>query len=264
MSRKVYDNGQLVESWDDVTRTYRRYVNGSLVETRPYTAEEIGAIVGAGRVVVDERDVVMYDDDGSVIFRMGEQTFGDRGVSIFRDDGSLAFAIRKAFGGTTQSLEMRDRFGSVFLAEEALGSGLSRPYLHSPMQPVLPTAAALLHGPYGPQVPVTSGTFVTTHQAWYARHNQYGVFKAQISASDTSTSAEVRVINAADGVPLGAFFQPAWLGARAAGSTGYIEVASPALYLPGVPDALISIALQVRRTAGSGTLQVSLPESHGA
>lgn len=40
MSRKVYDNGQLLEEWDDTTRAYRRYVDGVVAEERPYSPEE--------------------------------------------------------------------------------------------------------------------------------------------------------------------------------------------------------------------------------
>jgi cytosine/adenosine deaminase-related metal-dependent hydrolase len=40
MSRKVYDDGQLVEEWDDDTTTYRRFDDGEVVEERPYSVTE--------------------------------------------------------------------------------------------------------------------------------------------------------------------------------------------------------------------------------
>lgn len=40
MSIRVYDNGVLLEEWDDPARTYRRYQAGAVVEQRPYTAGE--------------------------------------------------------------------------------------------------------------------------------------------------------------------------------------------------------------------------------
>lgn len=222
-------------------------------------------LANGGSLVVDGGDVVMLDADGSEMLRIGPQQHGDRGVSVSREDGSLALVVRKAFSNSTlQTLEIRDRLGNLIVSEEALGWGLSRPFLQIPMRPVMATPTALMHGQYGPEVPVTSGTFETTHQAWYARHNQYGRFCFQIAASDATTAAEVRVINVATGNPLAAFFQPSWLGTRAVGDTAFVEVVSPPLSVPGDPDDRISIAAQVRRSAGAGTLTVALPESHGA
>lgn len=43
MSRKVYDAGELVEEWDDSTRTFRRFEDGVLVEERSYADEERAA-----------------------------------------------------------------------------------------------------------------------------------------------------------------------------------------------------------------------------
>lgn len=221
--------------------------------------------IGDGGLVIDGGDVTMLDTDGSIMFLLGDQLYGDRGLLMAREDGSIALVLRKAFAGPgTQTLEFRSRDGYLLFAEEALGAGLSRPYLHLPMHPVMATPTALQHGPYGAEVPVTSATFITTHQAWYARHNQFGRVMLQIAASDATTAAEVRVINAATSAVLGDFFAAPWLGTRAAGSTGFVQVDSPRLFLPGNPDDRISVAVQVRRSAGTGTLRVATPESHGA
>lgn len=45
MSRKIYDDGSLVEEWDDATVTYRRFDDGALVEERPYTDTEAAGLV---------------------------------------------------------------------------------------------------------------------------------------------------------------------------------------------------------------------------
>ena len=222
-------------------------------------------LANGAQLVVDGGDVVMLDTDGSALFRLGLQANGDRGVSVFREDGSIALAIRKAFPSSgAQSVEIRDRLGNLIVAEEALGSGMSRPFLHIPMVPVIDTATALPTGPYGPEVPVTAATFTTTHRAWFARHNQYGRFMVQIAASDATTAAEVRIINAATNTVLGDFLAGPWLGVRAAGSTTHVQVDPPRIFLPGAPDERVSVAVQVRRTAGTGTLSVALPESHGS
>ena len=38
MIRETYENGTLVERWDDVTATYTRFESGEEVESRPYTS----------------------------------------------------------------------------------------------------------------------------------------------------------------------------------------------------------------------------------
>lgn len=221
--------------------------------------------ISGGDLVVDGGDFLLLDTDGSTVFRLGPQTHGDRGVSIYRETGELAIGVRKAFESSgEQTVEIRDGDGSLIVAEEALGSGLSRPFLHLPFHPVLATPAALQHGPYGPQVPVAVTDWTTTHQAWFARHNQYALLRVRVSASDLTTAGEVRVVNPATGAVLGDFLAGPWTGTRAAGSTSHTEVAPPRLFLPGAPDERVSVAVQVRRTAGAGTLNVSLPESHGA
>ena len=223
--------------------------------------------VGTGGMTIDGGDFRALDVDGSEILLLGEMIHGDRGFVITRADGTIAFEMRKTFSNsTTQSVYIRDDDGAVLLAEESLGDGIAQPYLPIPLQPVTATSTALSTGPYGPQVAVTSGTFVTTHQAWYARHNQYGLFRIRVAASDLTTAGEVQVINVATGTPLNPFFQPAWLGTRAAGSTGYTEVVTSGadgLLLPGVMHSEISVAVQVRRTAGAGTLTVAVPTAHG-
>lgn len=44
MSRRVYSNGVLLEEWDDANLIYRRFVNGEIVEERPYTVAEVVAV----------------------------------------------------------------------------------------------------------------------------------------------------------------------------------------------------------------------------
>lgn len=254
----------LEQRFRDLERRVRDLTSRAL--QRPKFAVTDGDLtISGGALVVDGGDFLLLDTDGSTVFRLGPQLWGDRGVSIFREDGALAVAVRKAFENSPdQTLEVRDRDGVLLLAEEALGAGLSRPFLHVPMHPVLATPGTLQHGPYGAEVPVATATWTTTHQAWFTRHNQYARFVAQVSASDATTAAEVRVVNADTSEVLGAFLAGAWTGTRAAGGTAHTEVESPAIFLPGAPEDDVSVALQVRRTAGTGTLQVALPRSQGA
>lgn len=266
MSRRVYSNGVLLEEWDDATLTYRRFVNGEVVEERSYTAPEVAAIVGAGAVVITDRQMVVLDDDGSEIFRIGDMQWGDRGFLFRRENGQLAISMNKAFSSSTyQALTLRDASGYSLLEEEALGVGLGKPYLPIPVLPVTSTTTTGSLGPWGPQVAVSSGSFVTTHQGWFVRTNRWAMFRIQVAASDTTTSGEVQVVDSSTGLPLAGFLQSPWLGTRATGSTSYVELVagSGSVSLPGNPHERISIAIQARRTAGAGTLTVAVPEAHG-
>ena len=40
MNRQVFENGVLVEEWDDEVATYTRFESGEEVESRPYTTVE--------------------------------------------------------------------------------------------------------------------------------------------------------------------------------------------------------------------------------
>lgn len=221
--------------------------------------------IGNGNLVIDGGDVTMLDVDGSVMFLLGGQLNGDRGVTISRESGVAAFAIRKSFPTSNkQTVVITDANGLPLVAEESLGNGLSHPFLPIPLQPATATSSSLSTGPWGYEITSSSTTYETTHQAWYARHNQFGLFRIRVAASDTTTAGEVRVINVGTGVGLGPFLSPAWTGVRAAGSTAYTEIVSPGLNLPGTMHTSISVAVQVRRTAGTGTLTVAVPESRGS
>jgi hypothetical protein len=221
--------------------------------------------IGSGGLVVDGGDITALDVDGSVIFRLGPQQHGDRGVTVTREDGVNAIALRKSFSNSTkQTLVLTDANNLPLVAEESLGTGLSYPFLPIPLQPAPAASGAVVAGPWGYEVTHASASWTTAHQAWYARHNQYGLFRLRVAASDATTAGEVRVINVASGLALGGFLSGAWTGVRAAGSTGYTEIVSPGLALPGTAHTSVSIAVQVRRTAGTGSLTVAVPESRGS
>lgn len=222
--------------------------------------------IGSGGLIIDGGDLLALDVDGSVVFRLGPQLYDDRGVSIVRENGVSALELRKSFSNSTeQSLVLRDADGAVLIAEESLGAGLGQPFLPIPLQPVTAATTSLNTGPWGFEVTssAATGTWVSTHQAWYARHNQFGLFRLRVAASDASTAGEVRVINVASGLAIGGFLAGAWTGVRALGATTYTEIVSPGLTLPGTVHTAISVAVQVRRTAGTGTLTVAVPESRG-
>lgn len=253
----------LEQRFRDLERKVRDLTSRAL--QRPKFAVTGGDLtVSGGALIVDGGDFLLLDTDGSTVFRLGPQQYGDRGVSIFREDGSLALGVRQAFENVPQTLEMRDEAGYVIVAEEALGSGLSRPFLPVPLQPVRAASGAVNAGPYGWESMAASSTWTTTHQAWYARHNQFALFRFRVAASDTTTAAEIRLINAGNGDHLGQFLAGPWTGVRAAGATGYTEVVTPGgINMPGEPDQAVQVAVQVRRTDGAGTLTVAVPEARG-
>lgn len=221
-------------------------------------------LANGAQLVVDGGDVVMLDEDGSVMFRIGVQDFGDRGVSIFRDTGELAFSLRKVFANSTeQSLTLYDRYGHSIFSEEGIGSGPARPLMHIPMQPVQETPGPLSAGPHGWEVEAADNAWATVFQARYARHNQFGTFRVHLAASDTTTAAEARVINAADGAHLGQFFAGPFTATKAAGTTDYTDHLMPGIVLPGAPWASVTLELQVRRTAGTGSVRCAVSESRG-
>lgn len=220
--------------------------------------------IGSGGFVVDGGDVVMLDDDGSVMFRLGMHANGDRGFTMARQDGSAAITVSRAFPGSTQQeLRLYDRHGTELVTEEAVGSGLARPIFDIPTQPVLAASGAINAGPYGFEVPIASGTYTAVARAQFVRNNQFGTFILRIAASDITTAAEVRAINLADGLQMAQLFSAPYTATRATGTTDYVEVTLPSLLLPGAPWTSQAVALEVRRSAGAGTLRVAVTESRG-
>lgn len=267
MSTRNYSNGQLTEEWDDITRTYRRWVNGVLVETRAYTSAEIAAIRGHNGITYGEDEVFMLDHDGSIIFRLGTQQFGDRGVAVFREDATAALTVRKELSNGSQALTMFDGSGNVIFREGLFASGHEEPYLHVPFQPVAAAGgSALTCGPHGIERSTTSGTFVSLYRAQFRRENPFQSFEFAVNLSDTTTAAEIQVINETNGASLAGFLQTGWLGVVAAGTSGWRTVAPP--YSLGTSyqwayGQTAKIAVQARRTAGAGTVTVSVRHSSG-
>lgn len=222
--------------------------------------------IRGGDLVVNGGDFLLLDTDGSTVFRLGPQEHGDRGVSIFRDDGTRAITVKDRLpDAPVQSLEVWDASGNRILADSEFGSGMDAPWFPLHPQPYSPASAAVMTGPHGLEGPaVTSGTFTTTHIVELPRQNQQSRWRFEVKASDTTTSGEVRIIRTSDGVALNKYLQPAWTGVRADGSTGYTAVDPGApLLLPGGFAELVRLEVQVRRTAGAGSLTCAVPFAYG-
>lgn len=218
-----------------------------------------------GNLVVDGGDFLLLDTDGSTVFRLGPQFFGDRGVTISREDGSQALSMSQPFSGFDgQIITIQDRFGSVLMQEAAFGTGHDAPYLPLPFHPVTAASTAANTGPHGLEVATTSGTFADLFRWRGIRSNPWLRFRMQVKCSDLTTAAEVQVVDVGTGTPLSPFLASPWLGSRATGSTAYVAV-DPAVGLgaPGDPGDMVELAVQVRRSAGAGTVTVALDTATG-
>lgn len=219
-------------------------------------------IRGGGKLVVDGGDFLLLDTDGSTVFRLGPQTYGDRGVTIFREDGTPALAVRKPFANSTQAtLVVFDRVGNRVLSEATFGDGHEEPYLPIPIQPASSTTGTTpTCGPHGWERTTESATFESLFRSQFRRENPYSRWEFALATSDTTTAAEVRVINANTGGVLIGFFQPAWVGSYAGGSTAWQTIAPPyGLSLGGFSyGSQAKLEVQARRTSGAGSVKVAV------
>lgn len=238
----------------------RREIEGLRTERRA-----AATTIGAGGLTIDGGDVVMLDTDGSVMFRLGEQPLGDRGFLLARASGAAAITVANAFGGATQQeLRLRDRFGNEMLSEDAFGTGFTRPWITFQMQPVKAASAAVVAGPYGLENTHATTTWTTLFRAVMPRQNQFVTLSTRVAASDTTTSCELRLVDPASGAHLGQFLAGPFAATRDAGSTGYTAVSLPKIMLHGQYLEEIGLELQVRRTAGAGTLTVAVERASGS
>lgn len=217
--------------------------------------------IGSGGLTIDGGDLILLEADGDEIFVIGEQPYGDRGISAYRDDGTEALSVRKPLPGFPQRVAIFDRDGHEIFTEGGLSDGIDRPFFSIPIQPYLASAGPLSAGPNGFEVSTTSTTFATTHVGMWRRSNYLTRWRWQIRCSDASTAAEVRVV--VNGTHLGTYLGSPWTGVRAAGSTSYVEVLSARLTLPGAYLDQMSVTVQARRSAGTGTVSVALTEARG-
>jgi hypothetical protein len=209
----------------------------------------------------------MKTTDGTELFRMGDMTFG-RGIAMTRDDGSDAFVLRKPFSdGDQQQWVLYDMNGASVIAENPLTGGLSRPYLEHPFQPVAATSGtAVTCGPYGYERTTSSTSFETLF-AWDGKR-QNGFLDLKIAAvcSDGSTAGEMQVVNLDTMVPLPGYVLAPWLATIPAGTTTLtlFDPTPDQVDTAGVGvGAQLRLGLQVRRTAGSGSITVAVPQAIG-
>jgi hypothetical protein len=213
----------------------------------------------------------MKSVDGTELFRMGSMTYG-RGVTMARDNGSIAFQLLKPFAvSTLQSWGFYDQAGQIVVAESSIGPGLFRPHLDLPFQPVAAASgSAVSCGPYGFERSMASTSWTTLFV--YDGKAQNGLLDLKVAAmcSDGTTAGQVQIIDTVSGVPLSGYLLPAWVGAIPTGTTSMtvVDPTPDAVILPvyGPGQAVgdqMRLGIQVRRTAGTGTITLAVPQAIG-
>ena len=208
-------------------------------------------------------------DDGDIV-EIGDQPQGDRGLTFRREDGTEALTLRKPLTPSDpQRWAWRDRNGASVVEEEALGAGLGKPYLELPFQPVAATSgSALTCGPYGFERTTTSGAFETLFAYDGKAQNLLIDFKFAALCSDGTTAGEIQVINLDTGNPRPGYVAAPWLGVIPAGTTSMTVVdPTPAQVLSTVggagPGGYMRLGVQVRRTAGAGSITLAVAQAMG-
>jgi hypothetical protein len=216
-----------------------------LAAARSADATQIGA---GGITITAGGSVRIVDTSGTTIAIIGTlpSPFYDRadgsaqsGIIYYREDGSTAMVLGD--GNATvppfqQSLQIYDRGGATIVADDTnSGQGLARPYL---------TFGAFADNT-APTLTTTSATFATIQTL--IGYKQHPNITAQIlcRSSDGTTTGEARLVDQG-GTQVGATVTiPA--------SDFTYHTISPAA-VAGAHLAQISLNLQIRRTAGSGTI----------
>lgn len=210
----------------------------------------------------------MKSADDVEMVRIGDMPYG-RGFELKRDDGTPALRFRKPFSNsTTQAWTLQDRQSQVVVAESDLTPGLGRPHLEHPLQPVAATSGtAVTCGPHGWERQTSSTSWTTLYVYDGKVQNPFLDFKFAALCSDATTAGEIQVIDLNTGSPLPGYFEPAWVGTVPAGTTTYLVVDPPntRITTPGISSvgAYMRLGVQVRRTAGTGSITLAVPQSIG-
>lgn len=204
------------------------------------------------------------------IVEIGDMPHGDRGLRFWREDGVAALELRKTLSSASpQVWRLFDRTETPVVAENAFGRGLDRPYLEHPFQPVAATSGtAVTCGPYGLERTTSSTTFETLFAYDGKAQNMFLDFKFAVICSDATTAGQVQVIDLDTATARPGFALPPWLGAIPTGTTSHLilnPLAGEVLSMVGDVGAggYQRLGVQARRTAGAGTIALSVVQSVG-
>lgn len=180
---------------------------------------------------------------------LGPLPTGDVGLELRRQDGTLALRVgASGIGASRTDVGIYDKSGGLIFGDSAsVPDGIGRPSLSWPL---LPADGADARS-------TTSGTFVTVFNAVGRKSNAAVELRFWGSCSDGTTAGEVRLVDFSD-VPLldlaGAAQVPTPIPA---GTTSPALLVTDPCRIAGEPyDTSLYVRVQVRRTAGAGTVTV--------
>jgi hypothetical protein len=206
----------------------------------------------AGNTSVDSGQFTVKTPGGTVTFMVGN--FGpahsdgtpQTSLLVSRENGVPAFAVRAIVADGPQYTSFVDQGDHIYLGEDPLG-GLAAPYI--PVQwSVNPTVA---------EVTTTSASFVTAYRLEFFRFQPGLRVRYFYIPSDGSTTGEVRVqdLNGAGTL----------IGPQALPAGGITQGILTTTLLGGTAPAglLTECEVQIRRTAGAGTVGLRLLQATG-
>jgi len=175
----------------------------------------------------------VFDTSGHMIGFLG-QAAGGTGLEVHRPDGSLSFIANASHSGGY--VGAFDRGGNAVLTDAIdSGQGLARPYI--PLAAFVDTSA--------PTQTTMSSTFVQVATAsGYKQHPKVHAW-VLVHSSAADTTGEVQLVDG-NGTQIGT------TATIAASTLTAVEI-GPA-DIGGVHEEFITVNIQIRRTAGTGTI----------
>ncbi|MBB5828148.1 hypothetical protein [Micromonospora carbonacea] len=198
------------------------------------------ASIGRGGISVNGGTFTTRDIDGRTLAAMGQLGDDYRGTWLARAGGSVAFAVYGSNAPDDEGfVSLWDKNGNYIVSDDAWsGRGLARPYIPIPVQDYAPPTAT-----------TTSSTFVDVVAGMTAIQHPVLFAYLLVRASDAGTAGEIRAT--IEDVPVGDPIAVA-LGSYTETYIGPVALDVPATSYGG----LRRIAVQARRTSGSGTIGV--------
>jgi len=193
-------------------------------------------------------------DKGSLNVKSGSMTIGQSAtfeeggspsVAFYRSDGSVAFTVDSP--DTHQAWALYDGVGNVVVGDDKTANqGLLRPWM-----PLVWTT----HSNIVPTINTSSGTFTGLQSSVFFKQHPQVYIEVLCYCSDGTTAGELRVMVAGSTQQIGA------TQTITAGYYGLVYVGPTPV--PGRHLGQVELEVQVRRTAGAGTVGVRVWDSYG-
>lgn len=215
--------------------------------------EDLEKGAGIGSTSIDSGDLSIRGGSFSVgevpAVYMGPLGYGadtGTGWQFRREDGTVAFALT-GDDIDHQFFELRDSAANVIVADDAdANQGMARPYLNIHLHE---------HGNIVPTITTTSTSFTPLWAARFLKQHPYVQMDILCRASDGSTSGQIQIFNTNTGLVI-AGPTNITLGFYDTISLGPAQVA-------GLHMETIELEIQVKRTAGAGTIGIRPQFAYG-